>query len=117
MIQKKKYLTFEELCPVHSNLLSNWDKLTDKQQCEEATIIHSNAHKCIVGEAFGFDSKETYGVNHQCCVEYGGYTYGFPRAFNRKYTPDGDLIRVDIDWKLFEERKEAFVKHFNKVHR
>ena len=104
LIQSKKELTFEEICPYHSSILGQWDKLSIEDKQLEIFKIRHDPSKCFVGEAHGGDSSWD---GCRVCSDYGfAMTGGLPIHF--------DLF--GIDWEGFEKNKQGFVKHWNECH-
>jgi len=96
LLQEKKTLTFEEICP-------KWS-----QRISEGTPIESSeltdSRFCIVGEAWG--GSDEYRVQCPQCNRFSGFgnVEGLcgPLRFG--------------EYEIFEQRKEKFVNHFNNVH-
>jgi len=112
---KKKQLTFEEICPYHACVLSAWNNLSPKNKLIEHYEVNSVPASCIVGEAYGFKDysriPDSQGNLTFCteCVRFGGRSSGFPTAFFKKKN-------IDINWEKFEEIKSGFVEHWNNHH-
>ena len=101
LIQVRKQLTFEEICPQHAYMISQWDKLTDEEKVVEIRKIKADPVSCFVGEAKRGDHI------CDCCWRYASNFTGMPQAFN---------TGTYVDWELFEQRKAEFVQHWNEVH-
>ena len=69
LIQVKKSLTFEEICPLWADRIKRGD-LIGREGC---TDIH-NASRCVVGEAYKFSEVPPYmrGYDNycECCLDY-----------------------------------------------
>ena len=103
---QKKQLTFEEICPTWSLRISHWEE----QNLEQVEKDLSSSADCVVGEAWGntrgyFNNGATIKPN-MCneCTKFALYDGGLCGPIETG------------DWKKFEIRKEAFVKHFNEAH-
>jgi len=103
LLQEKKTLTFEEICPKWTQRLINMTQ----QEREEYGLKLIGCSVCFVGEAHGGNQ---YGGCEECLnfcgFQAGGLCYQF--SANNWYKP--------MDWEEFEQTKQAFVKHFNEVH-
>jgi len=117
--QKKRHLTFEEICPYHSMTLAKWDKLTLVQRKSEARTICGNSSACFVGEAHGGTNKYIEDGSDPCpnCINYCSVIDGLASFF----APADNFYHFhygteDIDWIGFEKMKSEFVEHWNEVH-
>ena len=115
---KKKELSFEEICPTHSSILAKWDTLTDREKMEEIGVLKCCADSCFIGEAHGGNliSMSTCSA----CCRFASSNIGLPMPFDYAVELDqySRPVKCDIrvDWKIFESMKADFVKHWNKVH-
>lgn len=112
-----KEKTFEEICPRHTNILTNWDNLTIDQKIEEIRTVQQSTKKCFLGEAYGgFSSYPDYCDE---CRGHGSSLSGIPSAFsctNLLFDNGKELKSATVDWRTFEEKKALFVEHWNKNH-
>jgi hypothetical protein len=104
--QEQEELTFEEICPQHSQQIQMWDNLTPYAKSKFVSIIQCSAQRCVVGEAHDFSSD--YINNCDDCCDFANFESGFPLAFSKTGIPN---------WEKFEEIKSRFVGHYNRVHR
>ena len=92
LLQEKKTLTFEEICPIWSWRIKQG--LTEKDFSDESKLHYKST--CVVGEAWGFPK--------------GGYisTYGCDKC-------------DEYSWDILYEKAhpdiiQGFVDHWNEVH-
>lgn len=108
LIQKKKEITFEELCP-------RWTQAINMKWIIPGLDVSHD--KCIVGEAHGFHPYYAYGDDEEFCqychdisvrmVNLGG---GAPvQLFDERDD-------VYVDHEKLEVYKKSFMKHWNKCH-
>lgn len=107
LIQKKKVLTFEELCPEWSALISQYGGFSKIPKIFRTVRYGgkrtlSDYRRCIVGEAHGggsyWPSVDEIGVKCSGCVSF---SMSFYETHNEEY---------------YETEKSDFVQHFNEVH-
>lgn len=110
LVQVKKQLTFEEIAPQWSLFISQagsaraalMDKALDTKLAEKlgfAKLKFTDVRFCIVGEAHGFSSNYCYEKEIGFCKPCHSFAYAF-------------MCKEEV----FEERKSAFVQHWNEVH-
>ena len=87
LIQIKKQLTFEEICPY-------WAKELRRGTASKGLL--NNFTQCIVGEAHGFNSDYSYASLNSFCQECFDYSFDFGGK---------DLSQID-----------NFVAHWNEKH-
>lgn len=108
-INKDTYLEFENIVPqwferlsklLNENGNENVDDLLRKLYPE----INSY-HKCVLGEAYGYDSSYIRGESKNGCQECSNLSSNFSY-----------YIRV-LDKKMIEKTIDKFTKHWNQKHR
>lgn len=102
--QKKKPLTFEQICP-------RWDEML-KTGVANPFLDMSHPKCCIVGEAHGF--SEHYDDCDECADFSYGRTVDGVHSFAWYFCHRRGLFIEDS--KEFERLKEDFVRHWNEVH-
>lgn len=120
----EKDLTFEEICPVWSDRIRNWDRLSFEEQHYLKSILKLDGTRCFLGEAWGWN-------NNWGRKQYDGAVCGQCRDFGEVNTPNSMVLpfltfvsglvhgerSAEIFLENFEKRKSEFVDHWNKYHR
>ena len=106
LIQVKKQITFEQLCP-------KWFKSIQTGVLESG--LDGGFSHCIVGEAYGF--KGPYNCS-ECNVHATGLVNwdGGSGAISIGVGYNDAWKVAEIKEELFEQRKEAFMEHWNEKH-
>ena len=95
-IQRKKQLTFENICPQWSVAVPEY--LTKMWFVNHSYLDISNSKYCIVGEAHGFNTDYTDSTSTQYCKTCSKFSDAFCYI------------------EGLQENKEAFVQHWNTKH-
>jgi len=107
LIQEKRVLTFEELCPDWTKIISlhgGFSETRDDIGCmKENNKRNLTNHKCcVVGEAHGGGSYWPFcgepGIKCYACIRFSMDFFGYH------------------DEEYYEMKKTEFVQHFNEVH-
>ena len=94
--QKKKQLTFEEICPEWSQAIQYYRK---QDWTGELGKLNIASHKCcIIGEAHGFDRNYIFRDRPEYCKDCDDFAILF------------------CSERDFNEHKQDFVDHWNEVH-
>lgn len=106
---QKETVTFEELCP-------KWSRSIQSGILSEG--LNAQFRCCVVGEAYGF--KAPYNCS-ECNVHATGlvnFEENSVAAINVGWRGinDGKFVFTKLNDELFEQRKEAFMKHWNDKH-
>jgi len=102
LIQVKKQVTFEELCP-------KWSEAIRKGHISDN--LGYLFHQCIVGEAYSFKHNGYNGC--QICE---AYAYRLVCSGGRAAISIIADTLLFIDHELFEREKSWFMRHWNKCH-
>lgn len=115
--QKKKFLTFEELCKEWSHYISEVggiEKILFGQvSCKfigsnQKTHDLTESNRCIVGEAHNGKKYWHQNLRDDYCSECDDFSMAFYGSKHSKHQVH--------DEKSFEDVKSQFVEHFNEVH-
>ncbi len=110
--EKKKFLTFEELCKEWSLAISHAGGITKVQVQPKEGLDLKFYYSCIVGEAYGFDNGYMITRHHGYC----GECEKFGNMFYRMVIRNSQIITHYALERMFEIEKTRFVSHFNAVH-
>jgi len=119
-IQKKKWLTFEEISPKWSIRIMESGGFMKLEHDISRCLSHNGkrssfpsdlekTHGCIVGE-YGGGDRQYWG--RDLCLTCVSYSMEFFMAHSKEIE-DYNKIQTEED---FENVKQDFVKHFNEVH-
>ncbi len=110
--EKKKFLTFEELCKEWSMAISHAGGITKVQVRPKEGLDLKFHDSCIVGEAYGYDNGYIITRHHSYC----GECEKFGNFFYRMVVRNSQIITHYALERMFEEEKAKFVQHFNEAH-
>lgn len=114
--QKKKQVTFEELCPQWSEAIRTGRLLPG---------LGASTTSCIVGEAHGFDARYSYAGDGFCgecwnmstkLVNSSKYATISLEAYLDQYSILHYHVDLNIKHEQLEVGKERFMKHWNEAH-
>lgn len=108
LIQEKKIVTFEELCP-------KWSKSIQTGIVKNG--LGAAFSNCIVGEANGFKGPYNCSECNKHATSLVNYDNSIA-AINLGLIPGTDegWKITKFDEEAFEQRKDAFMKHWNLCH-
>ena len=114
LVQQKKTLTFEEICPTWYKILTGKTNYTP-----DTSAINIADHKyCVVGEAHGFKSRDD---QYNGCKKCAKFSYSltndndFYHHFQTEYMSDDIKILTESELANDPLVKD-FVNHWNEVH-